>query len=372
MSVLWGILGLGFLVFFHELGHYIAARICGVTVEAFSIGMGPVLFHKETGGTDYRISLIPLGGYCSMKGEKDFQDAIESKSSCINGAPDSFYGVHPLKRLAIAFAGPFANVLFSFLALTVVACVGYSYYSAGTKVSMADEVFEGTVSPAHIAGMQSGDEIISIDGKKTEDFSQIYEIVGSSPDKVLRIEVNRNGTTLFFDVKSELDKTSGGGKIGIVSDPDSVVKREYPPRNIFKAFAEGFSRTADILILTVKSVSTLFKGVDVTNAVSGPVRITTILGDGIKEGFSAGFREGLANTFELLSLISISLFLTNLLPVPVLDGGLILFAFIEWVSGKKLHPKFLYYIQFVGLVIVGSLVVFALAGDIFYFTGGSK
>jgi len=106
--------------------------------------------------------------------------------------------------------------------------------------------------------------------------------------------------------------------------------------------------------------------------VSGPVRITTILGDGIKEGFSAGFREGLASTFELLSLISISLFLTNLLPVPVLDGGLILFAFIEWVSGKKLHPKFLYYIQFVGLAIVGSLVVFALAGDIFYFTGGSK
>ena len=131
MSILWGIIGLGFLVFFHETGHFIAARIFGVKVNAFSIGMGPVLLHKTIKGTDYRISLIPLGGYCSMNGEKDFQKAIEENLETIPAEKDSFYGIHPLKRLLIAFAGPFANYLFSFLAFTVIALIGYTYYSAG-------------------------------------------------------------------------------------------------------------------------------------------------------------------------------------------------------------------------------------------------
>ena len=113
MTILWGILCLGIIVFIHEAGHFIAARYCGVTVESFSIGMGPVIWHKKIGMTDYRLSLLPLGGYCGMKGEKAFQQAIDEKLSYIPAEADSFYGVHPLKRICIAFAGPFANLFFA-------------------------------------------------------------------------------------------------------------------------------------------------------------------------------------------------------------------------------------------------------------------
>ena len=116
MSIIIGIIGLSFLVFFHELGHFIASRLCGVKVISFSIGMGPVLLHKTIKGTDYRLSLIPLGGYCGMKGEKDFIKALEENKKSIEGEPDSFYGVHPLKRMLISLAGPFNNLIFAVLA----------------------------------------------------------------------------------------------------------------------------------------------------------------------------------------------------------------------------------------------------------------
>ena len=113
LSIIYGLLGLGFIVFIHELGHFIAAKIFGVTVESFSVGMGPILLHKTIKGTDYRLSLIPLGGYCGMKGQKDFQVALDEKLESIKGDKDSFYGIHPVKRAVIAFAGPFFNFLFA-------------------------------------------------------------------------------------------------------------------------------------------------------------------------------------------------------------------------------------------------------------------
>ena len=103
LTILYGILGLGLIVLIHETGHLIAARICGVKVEAFSVGMGPILLHKTIKDTDYRLSLIPLGGYCEMKGEKAFSEALDSNAKEITGEPDSLYGVHPLKRAFIAF-----------------------------------------------------------------------------------------------------------------------------------------------------------------------------------------------------------------------------------------------------------------------------
>lgn len=367
MTFVLGILGLGFLVFFHELGHFVAARIFGVKVEAFSIGMGPVLLHSTWKETDYRISLIPLGGYCAMKGEKDFQEAMEKNLKEIQGEKDSFYGIHPLKRLAIAFAGPFANFLFGFFAFFTIAIIGYTYYSAGTKVSMADEIYPELSSPAHDAGMKSGDKILSLNGTAVNDFSEIAAFISTHPDENIKIEVEREGKIFFFDVKTELDKETGAGKLGIVSDPESIVEHEYPRHGFFGACKEGFTQSAKIIALTGKSIRILFKGVNLTNAVSGPVRITSILGTTVKHGFAAGFKEGVVSTLEFLALISISLFLTNLLPIPVLDGGLILFALIEFLARKKMNPKVLYYIQFVGIFFIALLFIFAMTGDIIYF-----
>ncbi|MBQ5400963.1 MAG: site-2 protease family protein [Treponema sp.] len=369
MTVVIGIIGLSFLVFFHELGHFLIARAMGVTVEAFSVGMGPVLLHHKKGATDYRISLIPLGGYCSMKGEKDYQKALEEGRSQIQGDPDSFYGVHPLKRLFIAFAGPMFNMIFAFIAFLIIALCGYTYITAGTTVQMTRDVpeYQDMTSPAYEAGMRSGDRIVSIDGKPMADFSEILTYISMESGKTISVEVERNGEILEINVQTELDKETGARRIGIVAMEGSEIEKNYGPYPFFPAIGEGLRQTFSMLSMTVTGIGRLFQGVDIKNAVSGPARVTTMLGSAVKEGFSEGFKIGLINTLELLALISISLFLTNLLPIPILDGGLILFALIEWIARRKMHPKVLYYIQIAGLVIVGCLVVLAVVGDIMYF-----
>lgn len=367
MTFVWGILALGLLVFVHELGHFAAARFFGVTVEAFSIGMGPVLIHRKRKETDYRLSLIPLGGYCAMKGEQDFRTAIEQELTEIKADADSFYGIHPLKRLAIALAGPLANLAFGFLAFFIVALTGYSYYSAGTTVSMADELYPDIFSAAKSAGMKTGDEILSLNGVKMEDFSEIASYISARPQERIEAEVRRGNDILMISVVPELDKETGAGRIGIAADPNSVVKRSYPRHSIPGAFRERAVQSWRIIFLTAKGAAALFKGVNLANAVSGPVRITSMIGTAAQQGFSAGMREGIAATLQFLALISISLFLTNLLPVPVLDGGLILFALIEFLARRKLNPKLLYRIQIAGVFIIAALIAVSLAGDILYF-----
>ena len=172
MRIIIGLVFLFFLIFFHELGHFIAAKIFGVKVEAFSIGFGPILFHRKKGDTDYRFSLIPVGGYCSMKGEKDFQKSLDAGLDHIEAEKDSMYGVHPFKRLLIAFAGPFFNLFFAFFALTCISLIGYTYYSYSNRIDVPDDKNHAKItSVAKEAGIQSGDTIIKIDGKRTEDFS---------------------------------------------------------------------------------------------------------------------------------------------------------------------------------------------------------
>ena len=366
MTIVYGILGLGFLVFFHELGHFLAARLFGVKVEAFSIGMGPVLLHRSFRGTDYRISLIPLGGYCAMKGENDWRTALEENKSVIEGEKDSFYGIHPLKRLLIAFAGPFFNFVFACIAFFVVALIGYTYHDAGTTVQMADEVYEGIESPAHVAGMISGDTIIALDGKPVEYFSEISEFISMNADKDVAVKFLRNGEEHEITVHTLLDKDTGAGKMGIVSQKFDK-ERHYGPYPFFAAAGQGVYKAVDMLCVTVKSIGVLFSGVKITSAVAGPVRITTMLGGAVKEGLKYGLGIAVVSTMQFLALISISLFITNLLPIPVLDGGLILFAFIECVFRRKMHPKVLYYIQFVGIAFIALLLVLAIASDLHYF-----
>ncbi|MCR5761878.1 MAG: site-2 protease family protein, partial [Treponema sp.] len=311
MSIILGILGLGFLIFFHELGHFLAARLFGVKVEAFSVGMGPVLLHHTINDTDYRLSLIPLGGYCSMKGEHDYQNAIEKKLTSIQGEKDSFYGVHPSKRLLIAFAGPFFNFIFGFIAFTIIALMGYTYYTAGTTVSMADEVYEGMISPAHEAGMKTGDDISFIDDIQMHDFSEIAEYIATHPDKDITITVKREDGFHKINLHTLLDTETGSGKIGIVSSPDSILEKHYGPFGFFESIREGFLECIKLGKLTFKGIGLLFKGVKITSAVSGPVRITTMLGDTVKQGFAENIHIGIISTLQLLAIISLSLFITN-------------------------------------------------------------
>ena len=223
MSIIYGLLGLGFIVFIHELGHFIAAKIFGVTVESFSVGMGPILLHKTIKGTDYRLSLIPLGGYCGMKGQKDFQVALDEKLDSIKGDKDSFYGIHPVKRAVIAFAGPFFNFLFAVFAFMIISMVGYSYYTSQNKVILANEIYPEMESVASEAGLQTGDKIIAINNKETPYFTDIYEAISVSANQEIDLTIERNKEIFDVKITPSLNKETGAGVLGIVSWTDPLI-----------------------------------------------------------------------------------------------------------------------------------------------------
>ena len=372
MKWLYGILCLFFLILFHEFGHFLAAKLFGVKVESFSIGFGPILLHRTVKGTDYRLSLIPLGGYCGMKGENEFRKAIDLGLSEVNGEPDSLYGVHPFKRAAIGFAGPFFNFIFAIFCFSLINGIGYNYFTYSNKIILADELYENSSTAARRGGLLTGDEIIKINNKEISDFSEIIEEVSIRPDENMMIYVLRDGVELAFYVHSDMDKETGTGKIGVAADTESLLERSTPDYNFFEAIGHGFLDTFEYIGLTFKSIAILFKGVDLKNAVGGPARITDMLGTTAQEGFSESFKTGFISLANLMAVISISLFIMNLLPIPVLDGGLILIALIETISRKKVPPKIQYRITFIGFAFIGILFIIGLIGDINYFISGAK
>ena len=375
MRIVIGLICLCFLIFFHELGHFLVAKLFKIKVESFSIGMGPILFHKTIKGTDYRISLFPFGGYCGIKGEKDFQEALKNNYSKIKGEKDSMYGCHPFKRAAIGFAGPFFNFLFAFFAFTVILLAGYTTYSYSNKIIIASELDSSIQSQAGKAGLKTGDEIIKINNKKIEDFSDIIFEISKRPDEDIEISVLRDKEIIEFSVRSVLDKTSGTGKIGISADTTTLLKKEIKSKNFFLAIKDGFLESLNMTFLTLKGIFTLFKGVDLKNQVSGPARVADMIGEVVSESATQGKKAVFINLLNFMALISISLFLMNLFPIPVLDGALILFALIEGIFRIRLHPKFYYYIQFIGIFIIIIIFIIGVSGDFIYFKNlirGSK
>ncbi len=367
LKIIYGLIILGIIVFIHEMGHFLFAVLCGVKVEAFSIGMGPVVLHKKIKNVDWRLSLLPLGGYCSMKGEQDFAQSYENGDSKIYADSDSLYGVHPLKRALIAFAGPFFNLILTFVSFFIIALVGYSYWSASGKIQLANELYPEIQSAVAKSGLLSGDEIIQINNEKIEDFNSLFSFVSVHPDEDLRVKVLRNGSEFDFIVHSDLDKSTGAGKIGVASDPSTMQKREAKRYGFFGAIVEGAKQTKELFTSSIKGIQSLFKGVKITQAVSGPASITTMLGDTVERSFSADFRTGLSSILRFVAIISISLFIMNLLPIPVLDGGLILFSLIEAVFRIQIPPKIRYVVQYIGLMFIAFLFVIAVVGDFNYF-----
>ncbi len=367
MKIVIGLLCLFFIILFHELGHFIFAKIFGVKVESFSIGIGPWYIHKRIKGTDYRLSFIPLGGYCGLKGEKDFSKAIEQNLPYIEAEKDSMYGVHPLKRALIAFAGPFFNIFLAWISFSIIAITGYTYYSYSNQIRLADEIYPELHSAGREAGLLSGDKIVEINGKVVLNFAGIVEEISSRPNEDVEVVVERNGNKMNFTVHTDFDKKTASGKIGITAYSDVVEKFEAKRYPFFTALLQGVKETGKYMILTVKGIVNLFKGADISESISGPARTADMMGQILSSSFSENLKTGLVNLLNLIALISISLGIMNLLPVPILDGGLIIFALIEFVTRKKLSPKVLYYIQFIGLAFIAVLFLIGLFGDVKYF-----
>ncbi|MBB6481311.1 RIP metalloprotease RseP [Spirochaeta isovalerica] len=223
-TILLGLLALSVVVLVHELGHFAAARLSGIEVEAFSLGWGKAILKKKIGKTEYRLAPLPLGGYCKMKGEHALIEAIEAKEKSIPVEEGAFYSASPLKRIAVALAGPLANFIFAGLVLSVIFLIGYEESTFQNKIILASSYDNtGKVWPANKAGLETGDRIIAINGVETENYNNIAEKLATSARNKLELLVLREGRQIRLILTPELNKDSGAGVAGIYPWIDPVI-----------------------------------------------------------------------------------------------------------------------------------------------------
>jgi regulator of sigma E protease len=344
------------LVFVHEFGHYWVARRNGVRVDIFSIGFGPELFGwYDEAGTRWRVSAIPLGGYVKMFGDADAASRPAEGLAAMGEAERAVAFHHkPLgARAAVIAAGPAANFLFAIVALAILfMIVGQPF----TPPVIDQVVPDGAASAA---GMLPGDRVIELDGKKIERFEDIQEVIVRSPGVTLHFTVQRGDekvqltlTPREHEVTDPFGKTHTTGFIGVSRGSDEYVRRN-PIQAVWAAVGETFSLSVN----TLRSVWEMITGARGTDELGGPIGIAQISGQVAKIG--------LTPLIWLTAVLSINLGLINLFPIPVLDGGHLLFYAFEAIRGRPLGEKAQEYGFRIGLALVLSLMVFATRNDLF-------
>jgi regulator of sigma E protease len=337
---------LGVLIFAHELGHFLMAKRAGVGVLKFSLGFGPRILGKKIGETEYLLSLIPLGGYVKLLGESPGEELTQEDQK------RSFQAQTVWKRIAIVAAGPVFNVLLAITIFTVVNMTGLPALTAEVGMTHPD-------SAAMEAGIEAGDRITAIGGKAVTKWDEISEIVSKSDGMPLLITLQRNGLPLEIKVTPKAMKTRNlfgeeveSYKIGISPTSHTVVQR----RNPLSAFGEGIRQTWVISKLTVISIVKMFQGVVSPKTMGGPILIAQIAGAQVKEG--------VVPFLLFMALLSINLAILNLLPIPVLDGGHLLFYGIEALTGREVNLRWREIAQQVGFALLILLMIFVFMMDI--------
>ncbi len=341
------IIVLGVLIFFHELGHFLVARLFGVGVEKFSLGFGPRLIGKKVGITDYIISAIPLGGYVKMVGE---QPDAELDPADI---PISFTHKNVWKRILIVAAGPFFNFL-----LAVIIFFGIFQISGMfiLKPSIG-EVQENT--PAYRDGLKKNDLITSINGIKVSTWEEMAKIITRSRGKPLSVSVRRGDSTRVVTITPELktfknifNEDIEQYVIGITASGDGISQ----DLNVFQSLRESIIQTYYISVLTLKGVIKILQGAISPKTLSGPIMIAQMAGEQA--------REGATNLIFFIALISINLAILNFLPIPVLDGGHLLFFFIEAATGSPVSIRVREIAQQAGIFLLILLMIYVFYNDI--------
>lgn len=354
MTFLSAVLLIGFLIFIHELGHFIFAKLGGVKVLKFSLGFGPKLIGKKIGETEYQLSAIPLGGYVKMLGEEpdDELDEAEKKRS---------YKNQPiLKRAAIVVAGP----CFNFLTAIV---IFFFVFIFGVPVLMPiiGEVMDD--SPAARAMLQKGDKILEINGKSVEKWTDMTDIIHGSANKPLSIKIQRdlNVITISAIPESKKIKDIFGeekeiGLIGVKPSGEIFTVSE----DVFTSAKNAVVRTWEVTSLTVIGIIKLIQRIIPADTIGGPIMIFSLA--------EKQAEAGALSFFTFAAIISINLAVLNLLPIPVLDGGHLLFMAIEAVRRKPLSEKTIMTAHRIGWIFLLSLMIFAVYNDIFRLISGKS
>ena len=338
---------LGVLIFFHELGHFLIAKLCNVKVLKFSLGFGPKVMGKKMGETEYIISAFPLGGYVKMLGEENNEEIIPEE------AHRSFSRQPVVTRIAIAAAGPIFNFLLAFILFSGI------FLISGYPIMIPEVGQVRPDSPADKSRILKGDIIEYIDGQKINKWGDIKKFIEKSPHKDLHMGIIRGNKRISTIVspKEEIVKNIFGEEIksaliGIVAS-GNIKELQLGP---FQALMEGGKKTWELTALTVLTVVKLFQGVIPLKTLGGPIMIGQLTGDIA--------RENVSYLLPFMAVISINLAILNLLPVPVLDGGLILLFLIEIVIRKPLSIKKREMAQKIGLFLLILLMAVVFYNDL--------
>lgn len=347
---------LSIVVFVHEFGHFLVARWNGVRVDVFSIGFGPELFgFNDRRGTRWKVSAIPLGGYVKMFGDADATSATpDARVLTPEEAAVAFQSKRVGQRVAIVAAGPLSNFLFAILVFAVV----FMTVGQPTTPPVVGDVVKG--SAAEAAGFQPGDRVVSIDGASVERFTDIQRVVQLSTGNTMSVVVQRGGSPVTLAVAprmSEIADNFGNARkvplLGIsVSRVEQVMVRHDPA----SAVAESVSQTYAVVEATLIAVGQMVAGTRNTDELGGPLRIAQFSSQAAQSGW--------LNFVMFVAVLSVNLGLINLFPIPMLDGGHLLFYSVEALRGRPLTERTQEFGLRIGIVLVMGLMVFATWNDL--------
>ena len=350
------------VVFFHEFGHFLVARRCGIKVLTFSLGFGPeIAGFNDRYGTRWRISAIPLGGYVKFFGDENAASVPDHAAAAVmteEQKKDSFIGKSVGARAAVVVAGPLANFV---LAIIIFAAI---FMTVGKPIASArvDSVLPGSAAAA--AGFKQGDLVTSIDGNKITSFSDMQRIVAVSAGEQLTIGVERNGHAVTLKAAPQLknikDAFGNMHRIGVLGISRSMAPGDIRTKRLgpVDAFSQGVQETWFVIDRTMSYIGGVFAGREAANQLGGPIRIAQVSGEVASAGFAA--------LMHLTAVLSISIGLLNLFPIPLLDGGHLLFYGIEAVRGRPMSERAQEVGFRIGLAIVVMLMIFATFNDILH------
>ncbi|KAB7885369.1 RIP metalloprotease RseP [Poseidonibacter ostreae] len=345
MGTITFLLVLSFLVFFHELGHFVAARYFGVKVHVFSIGFGKQLFAKEWRGTTWQFSLIPLGGYVKMKGQDDSNPAL------IESGDDSYNTKKPWQRIVILFAGPFANFLLAAILYFSIAIMGASTFAAQIGTVQKD-------SPAFHAGILKDDLIVRINEHEIKSWEDIGKIIVNSQG-ALKFYIKRDNKLIAKTINPHISDSQNMFKEKIkkrmigISPSGKVVQLDL---SLSESLVYAYEKTIFSSTMIFQGVQKLIQGIIPSSEIGGVITIGKVISDASQSSIIA--------LFTITALISVNLGVLNLLPIPALDGGHIMFNIYEMITKRKPSDKVFMFLTIAGWVILGSLMLLGIYNDI--------
>jgi len=329
---------LSILVFVHELGHFTVARLLGVKVYVFSIGFGKKLISKQWMGTEWTFSLIPLGGYVKMKGQEDINPAL------VNNDADSYNVKTPFERILILLAGPFANFVLAFVVYIMIGLLGNNHLSP-TIGKVVDK------SPANIAGLMANDKILKINNHEIKTWDDLSGIIRNS-DNALKFYIQRDNKVRAIVVRPKISESQNMFREKIkkrmigIAPARKVVTIFYSP---MESISFAYYKTIESSKMIFLGIQKLIQGIIPSSEIGGVITIGTVIADASQSSFVA--------LLGIMALISVNLGVLNLLPIPALDGGHIMFNIYEMITRQKPSERVL-----VALTVSGWVILFCLMG----------